>query len=325
MKDQYGRTIRYLRLSVTDRCNLHCRYCRPRGQAEENSAEEALLTDREILFLTRLFSERGIRRIKLTGGEPLLRPNLCALVGAIKRLPLIEQVTLTTNGIYLGLFLDELQKGGIDAINISLNTLDPRRYERITGYDGFQTVRDNVYRSLRRGIQTKINVVPQIAENSAELEAFAELAREDALSVRFIEMMPLGIADAAEGIDGATVLARLQRRYGKATPSPEPCGNGPASYYQFPGFRGRIGIISAVSHPFCASCNRIRLTAQGILKPCLQFEGGIDLRRLLRQGADEASMLTQIEEGIYRKPQRHCFSEGLLPDGETRLMSEIGG
>lgn len=325
MKDQYGRTIRYLRLSVTDQCNLCCRYCRPRGSAEGGAAAESLLTDEEILRLVWLFSERGIRRIKLTGGEPLLRPNLCALAGAIKKLPLIEQVTLTTNGIYLGRFLDELQKGGIDAINISLNTLDPRRYERITGYDGWQTVRDNVYWSLRRGIRTKINVVPQSGENSAEIESFAQLAKEEDLSVRFIEMMPLGIADVAEGVDGAMILARLEQRYGKAALISESYGNGPASYYQFPGFRGRIGIISAVSHPFCDSCNRIRLTAQGIVKPCLQFEGGIDLKKMLRQGADEQSILAQIEESIFRKPRSHCFSEGALPDRETHLMSEIGG
>ncbi|MBS6397016.1 MAG: GTP 3',8-cyclase MoaA [Clostridiales bacterium] len=324
MIDGKGREIDYIRISVTDRCNLRCCYCMPEDGIPACSHEEILRYD-EILRLTEAFAGLGFRKVKLTGGEPLVRRNLAGLVGELKAIPGIEQVTLTTNGVLLQEQMKELAEAGIDSINLSLDSLDPGTYQQITRRDCLDQVLEGMREALRYpGIPLKINCVP-MGQSEEELCELAELARTCLVHVRFIEMMPIGLGKGFQGRSEQEILEILEDRFGPAGPVSEILGNGPGHYYEFAGFHGRIGFISAVSHKFCHTCNRVRLTSQGYLKTCLQYDRGKDMREPLRAGASLEELQELIREALLEKPEGHAFFQNSGENKEQRIMSQIGG
>ena len=325
MFDRYQRGIHYLRLSVTDLCNLRCRYCMPDGV--EKLEREAVLTYEEFLRLAVLFARCGIDTVRVTGGEPLVRKNVAQLVAGLKATPGIRRVTMTTNAVLLAEQLPALLDAGLDSVNISLDTLRPEVFRQITARDDFAAVQAGLQAALESGLPVKLNCVPQAGVNEGELETLAALAKDNAVQVRFIEMMPIGYGAAMPCISGPELRARFARRWPELAPlSPaqeHALGDGPAVYYTVPGWQGSIGFIAAVHGKFCASCNRVRLTSQGFLRPCLASETGCDLRALLRSGADDAQLLAAIRETIWAKPREHHFEDSSMP--ATRGMYRIGG
>ena len=325
MFDRYQREIHYLRLSVTDLCNLRCRYCMPDGV--EKLEREAVLTYEEFLRLAALFAQCGIDTVRVTGGEPLVRKGVEQLVKGLKAIPGIRKVTMTTNAVLLEQQLPALLEAGLDSVNISLDTLDPALFAKITARDEFAAVQAGIHAALESSIPVKLNCVPQVGVNEGELEALAALAQDKPLQVRFIEMMPIGYGAAMPCISGPELLARFRRRWPELAPLPGAAcaalGDGPAVYYTVPGWKGDIGFIAAVHGKFCASCNRVRLTSQGFLRPCLASETGCDLRTLLRGGAADEELLQAIRETIWSKPREHHFGDNSMP--ATRGMYRIGG
>ena len=322
MFDSAQRNIHYLRLSVTDLCNLRCRYCMPDGV--EKLEREAVLTYEEFLRLAALFAQCGIDTVRVTGGEPLVRKNVAQLVAGLKAIPGIRKGTMTTNGILLAQQLPALLTAGLDSVNISLDTLRPEVFRQITARDEFAAVQAGLQAALESGIPVKLNCVPQAGVNEGELEDLAALAENRPLQVRFIEMMPIGYGAAMPCISGPELRARFANRWPELHPvEGTTFGNGPAVYYTVPGWKGSIGFIAAVHGKFCASCNRVRLTSQGFLRPCLASETGCDLRALLRGGADDARLRTAIRETIWSKPREHHFEDRCMP--ATRSMYRIGG
>lgn len=325
MVDACNRKIDYIRISITDRCNLRCVYCMP----EEGIAcmrHEDILSYEEIVRLCRSFYTLGIRKVKLTGGEPLVRLEVSKLVEMLKKDCKMESVTLTTNGILLTKQLKGLYEAGLDAVNISLDTLDRKKFCEISRRDELLRVMDGISYALTfPKLNVKINCVPT-RSNALDILSIAGLAKDKKLNVRFIEMMPIGLGKQSEGIREDELIQKLEKEYGRLTPYEGHLGNGPAHYYSVDGFQGKIGFISAISHKFCSDCNRIRLTADGYLKTCLQYELGVNLKDKMRKGASEEELLKIIRETILAKPGSHHFLE---EDGEERLerhhMSQIGG
>ena len=322
MFDSCSRNIRYLRLSVTDLCNLRCRYCMPDGV--EKLEREAVLTYEEFLRLAALFAQCGIDTVRVTGGEPLVRKGVEQLVAGLKATPGIRKVTMTTNGVLLAQQLPALLNAGLDSVNISLDTLRPEVFRRITARDEFAAVQAGLRAALESPLPVKLNCVPQAGVNEGELETIAALARDNDLQVRFIEMMPIGYGAAMPCISGPELQARFARRWPGLHPVEGIAfGDGPAVYYTAPGWKGSIGFITAVHGKFCVSCNRVRLTSLGFLRPCLASEAGCDLRALLRGGADDAQLLAAIRETIWAKPREHHFESRSVP--ATCGMYRIGG
>ena len=325
MFDRWGRNIRYLRLSVTDRCNLHCRYCMPEGM--EKQPHDAVLSYEEFLRLAGLLAQCGVDTVRVTGGEPLVRKGVEQLVAGLKETPGIRHVALTTNGVLLAEQLPALLASGLDSVNISLDTLSPEVFRQITARDALPAVQQGIRAALDSRIPVKLNCVPQIGVNEGELERLAALAETLPLEVRFIEMMPVGSGASMPCLAGSDLLARLQRRWPELTllpQTPEPAfALGPAVYYKAPGWKGSVGFIAAVHGKFCAGCNRIRLTSQGFLRLCLASEAGCDLRTPLRSGASDAELLALLRNTIREKPLEHHFGETGIP--ATRGMYRIGG
>lgn len=322
---------------MTDRCNLRCRYCMPEGIRLTSSDE--ILTLEEIELICKAAVRMGITRFKITGGEPLVRLGCPELIGMIKRIPGVEQVTLTTNGVLLGKYLDRLLENGLDAVNISLDTLHPSVYRQLTGYDKFGEVWENLERAVQTGMSVKVNSVLQKGVNEEEWEPLAALTFKEKVDVRFIEMMPIGYGRQYEGISGEELLCRLMERYPGMERDESVHGNGPAVYYRIPGALGSVGFISAVHGQFCDACNRIRLTAKGELKPCLCYRESIMVKDIIRGDVDGAGLASEdadvgtaaikrleeaIGEAVKKKPQMHCFGTcGKIT--ENRQMVQIGG
>lgn len=324
MIDGIGRNIDYLRISIIDRCNLRCVYCMPEEGVDAVSHEE-ILSYEEILRLVRAFAKLGIHKIKLTGGEPLVRKNVAYLVNELKKIEGITQVTLTTNGILLAETIDSLAEAGLDGINLSLDTLNPEVFQKITRRNSFDRVMEGLRAAFKYPqIPLKVNCVPMGIEGQDVLE-MAELARKYPVHVRFIEMMPIGLGKQFEFCSEEYILQGLKERYGDYVPYEKCLGNGPGHYYTFEGFQGKIGFVSAISHKFCESCNRVRLTSQGYLKTCLQYDVGVDLKQLLREGAAEEELCCAIEAAILRKPLGHQFGSQVESHGEEHMMAQIGG
>lgn len=324
MIDGYGRTIDYIRISVTDRCNQRCVYCMPE-EGVAPVAHDDILTYDEILRLAEVFAGLGVRKVKLTGGEPLVRRNIEILTAGLREIPGIREVTLTTNGMALAGKMKALAAAGIGGINLSLDTLDPDVFEKITRRRALDEVMRGFHAALAYPqIPLKVNCVPMglPGQNVAEV---ARLAKEYPVHVRFIEMMPIGLGGNFDFQSEDSLLHLLADRYGEYQPYEERLGNGPGHYYSFLGFRGKIGFISALSHKFCDSCNRVRLTSQGYLKTCLQYDMGTDLRKLLRNGADNEVLRQAAAEAILKKPKGHQFTEVFKEHRETHTMSQIGG
>lgn len=324
MIDRYGRVINYVRISVTDRCNLRCCYCMPEEGVSMVSHEDVLRYG-EIIKLVKIFAALGIQKIKLTGGEPLVRQDLWYLAKELKKIPGIQQVTVTTNGVLLKEQIGKLAEAGIDGINISLDSLREEEYYQITRRRELKKAWEGFQEALKYPkVTVKINCVPMGQQTESLLEIGA-LAKKYPVHVRFIEMMPIGLGKEWSGIREEKIKEILENRFGKSSSFNGALGNGPGHYISFEGFQGKIGFISAVSHKFCSSCNRIRLTSQGFLKSCLQYDIGADLRTPLREGASEEEMQQLIIETIEKKPEGHIFGLESGSNREKRIMSQIGG
>lgn len=319
MRDAFGRQIDYLRLSLTSSCNLRCRYCTPAGSPEH---PQTLLTPEELIRICRAAASLGICHFKFTGGEPLMRQEAADIMEAVRKLPGTESVTLTTNGLLLMPLLPRLAAVPLDGLNISLDAVSEPLYTRIAGRAGARRALAAVDAAVAAGIPTKINTV-LLEENAPEWLRILDLARQLPVSVRFIERMPVGSVRAEEAMVPASVLLRLAREaYPDLHPAKMRLGNGPATYYESADLRGHLGIIAANSARFCASCNRIRLTASGQLRPCLGHAESTDLRQLLRGGAGDEELRERIAAAVRAKPAAHDFASGRNP---ARHMNEIGG
>ena len=322
MLDSFGRDIRYLRLSITDRCNLRCRYCMPEDGVAP-TAHDDLLRYEELLRISAAAVSLGIDRFKVTGGEPLVRRGCTDFIRHLKALPGVHQVTLTTNGLLLPPLLDDLCAAKLDGVNISLDTLDNAQYQQLTRRSH---TADEVLHTIHlcaARLPTKVNAV-LLPETADQLIPLAELAQTLPVDVRFIERMPLGTVQTGQAPTAAAALDRLRVRWPQLKPISEPRGNGPARYFRAPELMGCLGLIDAVSHGFCDRCNRLRLTSTGLLNPCLCYEQGVELRPLLRGGVDDTTLRDAIRAAILQKPAAHCFSqqENIT---EHKSMNQIGG
>lgn len=297
--DSCGRTISYLRISVTDRCNLRCSYCMPPGTADF-LPEEQLLRAEELLRVCALATRLGITDFRLTGGEPLLRPDLACIARGIASLDGVRRLAITTNGVYLAEQAKQLRESGVQAVNISLDSLCPQRYRAITGFDRLAAVRQGIDAALGAGLAVKLNCVclPDVAEDAIRL---VRLAKQLPVCVRFIELMPIGQGQGAARANFTALKQRIYAQFGTFSRC-ESSGSGPAAEETRSDFAGSVGWIAACSAPFCASCNRVRLTSAGILRPCLGHDGGADLKQLLRGGADDETLLARMKQTIYDKP-----------------------
>ncbi|MDO4308042.1 MAG: GTP 3',8-cyclase MoaA [Eubacteriales bacterium] len=326
MIDRCGRKIDYLRISVTDRCNLRCIYCMPE-EGVKMVDRSCILQEQEILRVCRIMAELGIGKIKLTGGEPLVRPGMAPLVRQLKRIPGIEKVTLTTNGILLKSQMKGLADAGLDGLNISLDTLNENCYKKIARRDYLRETMEGIQEAMKYPeVSLKINCVP-LGIPEQDLCRVAVLARDYPIHVRFIEMMPIGYGKDFRGMSEEEVIELLEDRFGTLVPyQGERLGSGPCRYYTIGGFCGKIGFISAISHKFCRECNRIRLTSQGYLKTCLQYTAGRDLREVIRTGGTDEELKCIILEALAEKPEGHAFLEKAPEDATEKLcMSQIGG
>ena len=326
MIDRCGRNIDYLRVSVTDRCNLRCIYCMPESGVRLVD-RSLILQEPEIIRICRVMAELGITRIKLTGGEPLVRAGMDRLVYEIKKLPGIQKVTLTTNGILLKDQMEGLASAGLDGLNISLDTMNAEIFQQITRRDMMEKTLEGIREAIKYpSVSVKINCVP-LGNEEQDICQIAMLAREYPVHVRFIEMMPIGYGKIFPGMSEQQVMEKLTEKFGNLKIYQGPAlGNGPCRYYNIDGFQGKIGFISAVSHKFCSSCNRIRLTSQGYLKTCLQYTAGRDLREILRNGGSDQELEEMIKQALAEKPDGHKFLEKAREDDTENLcMSQIGG
>jgi cyclic pyranopterin phosphate synthase len=292
---------------------------------------DSILSFEEILRLCRIMADMGVRKIKVTGGEPLVRKGAPAFIRGLKAIPGIEQVTITTNGILLDTCLDELAAIPLAGINVSLDTLKPGIFSRITrcyrsGYP--EAILKSIERARFLGIPVKINCVPLRGVNQDGLADIAALAEKTVDAVRFIELMPIGCAGDMEPIPGTELRSMLDQRFGKLQQIKQKLGNGPAVYYSIPGFAGKIGLINAVSEGFCESCNRLRLSPEGLLSPCLSSDIAADLRLPLRAGASDSDIAAAVAALIAQKPAGHNFSDiyGNKRESHTnKAMFRIGG
>ncbi|MBQ8979399.1 MAG: GTP 3',8-cyclase MoaA, partial [Oscillospiraceae bacterium] len=317
MKDIYGRELDYLRISVTDRCDLRCMYCMP-GESVEYIPPRSILTYEEIARTVRIMAGLGVKKVRLTGGEPFVRRDILTLVQMIRQTDGIQTVGITTNGITLGDAADKLKEIGADSVNISLDSADPLTYRQITGHDCLDKVLNGIDKALSLDMHIKLNCVPVRGINEKDICGLAEFARQFPIDVRYIELMPIGCGRQLQGVPSDEVLGVLEKRYGKAVPQAGSEISSPAVYHRFSGFRGRIGFISPMSHKFCMGCNRLRLTADGFLKLCLQYPAGADLRRHLRDGSSDEDIRELILETVKKKPLEHSFVHD--PSGDGRKM-----
>lgn len=311
--DAFGRAISYMRVSVTDQCNLRCRYCMPAG-SEESQGE--MMTEDEIIRVIEAAAELGIKKIRLTGGEPLLRKDIVPLCRRAAAVPGVEEVCLTTNGTLLSGMAAPLRDAGLRRINISLDTLDPEKYARITRGGSLDKALGGIEAARSAGLRVKINTVLIGGFNGDELPRLADITRENDMDIRFIELMPMPMTEGF-GQDAYLTFREALALLPGLRPLP---GDGVARLYQFEGARGRVGFISPMTCDFCAKCNKIRLTADGYLKPCLHSRQEIPIKGLDREKIKEA-----LRQAILAKPERHPYLSAERLSTAGRSMNRIGG
>lgn len=325
MRDQYGRDLTDLRVSITDRCNLRCVYCMPEDGIDFRPPAE-LLQDDELLLLIEIAAELGIEKIRLTGGEPTVRPGIVGLVHRIAAIPGITDVAMTTNALLLESLAAPLREAGLTRVNISLDTIDPEKFRRITRGGHVDRVFAGIERAEAVGLAPlKINTVVVRGFNEDDVVSLAALTYERPWEVRFIEVMPFGtVADVADAgiVTSEESIGRIEAALGHLTPI-DLRGEAPARTYGLAGARGRLGFISSVSEPFCAKCGRLRLTADGRLRLCLLRDDEADLLTPLRAGATRNEMKERFRAAAYRRPFGHALAEKLYP--QERVMIQIGG
>ena len=323
--DRFGRNIRYLRISLTDHCNLRCVYCMPEDMTFRPNAE--LMQDDEVLLLVRLFAQLGFHKFRLTGGEPTVRAHVVDLVREMKRIPGVDSLSMTTNGVLLSRLARPLAEAGLQRVNISLDTLDPHKFHRLTRWGTLEDVWQGVQAAEEAGLTPiKINAVVVKGYNEVDVIDLAQLTLEHPWQVRFIEMMPFaGATDFQlnQAVQAGEIHERISTAFGQLEVANDGKLDGEARLFRLPNALGDIGFISTVTEPFCASCTRARLTADGRLRLCLLREGEVDLLKPLRAGATLEELRQIILEGIWNKPWGHGLAEGIIP--LNRVMSEIGG
>lgn len=326
MKDMFQRNINYLRVSVTDKCNLRCIYCMPEEGVELRPHGDILSLE-EIYKIIQSAVLMGIRKVRFTGGEPLVRKGIISLIKMVNEIPEIDDIALTTNGILLPEMAAELKKAGLKRVNISLDTLSPEKFARITRVGRLSKVWLGLEAAREAGFDpVKINTVIIRGFNDDELKDFVELTKEAPLHIRFIELMPIGASKycAQESyVSTQELIDRISRDF-NILPEKEVPGSGPAKYYRIPGALGTIGFISPISNHFCGNCNRLRLTAEGQLRPCLQSPKEIDLKTPLRRGASPMELANIFRMAVNSKPEKHDMEQSGW-EGNTRFMTQIGG
>jgi len=324
--DHYERRLNYLRISITDRCNLRCLYCMPDGGLEKLEHKD-ILTYEELLRLARIAVALGVDKIRLTGGEPLVRKDFPHLLPELMAIPGLKDVSITTNGIYLKEHLENIRAAGVKRINISLDSLKRERYRQITGFDGFERVREAIQLARTLGFHPiKINMVVLKGINDDEVVDFARLSMRYPFHVRFIEYMPSGLLLHNEPLHyvSNTVIRERLEAMEPLIRLPRKAIDGPTVRYRFEGAQGEIGFISPLTHHFCQVCNRLRLTANGHLRPCLLSDQELDLRGPMRAGATDRDLENIFAEAADRKPRAHHLNS---EDSESLSgrMSAIGG
>ena len=322
LSDSFQRPINYLRISVTDRCNLRCIYCMP-PQGVRLSPRSEILHYEEIQAVAQAAAALDINKVRLTGGEPLVRSGLSHLVEILSQIEGIDDIALTTNGMLLKQHAAPLRQAGLRRVNVSLDTLKREKFHRITRHDRLGDVLDGIKAAKEAGLDpVKVNMVVIRGINDDEVLDFARLTIEQEWHVRFIEPMPFGIGEGISFVPTGEIQERLL-----SLGSLEPClpsqGNGPAKYFRFEGTQGTVGFISPLSEHFCFNCNRLRLTVDGKLRPCLLSDEEVDLKNPLRRGALPDELKGLIQQAVAQKPERHHLSEGVLPKG--RAMCQVGG
>ncbi len=329
MLDQFGRQINYLRISVTDRCNLRCTYCMP-AEGINFLPHTEILTFEEIVHLVEIMAEHGLEYVRLTGGEPTVRRGLPDLVALLNAIPGIKGIGITTNGLLLTELLDDLITNGLTSLNISVDTLKPDLFKQITRRDSFDQFRKSLNFALSRADQCTIKLNCVLNQNNrAEWAEIARLTEHHPISVRFIEMMPIGLGKIKPRYAENLLREELTEKLGDLIPLPSeqhPTSFGPGRYERIEGYKGNIGFISAISHAFCDQCNRLRLTATGFLKTCLQYSHGADLKAPLRSGASDEEIWELIAHALATKPRSHQFTNSQqIESQETKNMHQIGG
>ncbi len=324
-QDRFGRIINYLRISLTDKCNLRCVYCMPEDMVFRPNHE--LMQDDELHTLVNVFAELGFKKFRLTGGEPTIRHNIVEICRMIAHTPGVTSLSMTTNGVLLKELAQPLADAGLQRVNISIDTLDAARFKKITRWGSLDQVWDGIEAAERAGLTpVKLNAVVVRGFNDHDVTELAKLTLANPWQVRFIEMMPFGdVATFAQEqiITDAQIRERIAEEYRPLEPVNDGRLDGEARIYAFPGARGEVGFISTVTAPFCASCNRARLTADGVLRLCLLRDKEVDLLTPLRNGATEADLKQIILDGIWQKPWGHGLADDVIP--LTRVMSQIGG
>lgn len=318
MKDTLGRSINYLRISVTDRCNLRCMYCMPEEGICKKRHEDILSLE-ELYQIAKVFAELGVTKVRITGGEPLVRKGLPQLVENISKLEGIQEIAMTTNGVLLSKYAEELKAAGLNRVNISLDTMNAEKYSYITRGGKLEDVLAGIEAAKQVGLlPVKLNIVLIGGFNDDEIESFVQLTMDRNIDVRFIELMQIGQAAhwaKKHFISNSEILKRVKELQPIQMEDP----SSPAKYYRLPGSKGKVGLINPISHAFCGSCNRIRLTADGKLKPCLHSEAEIDIKEALRKGEGLHDI---IKKAIFNKPAHHNLN---TDKPIQRDMYRIGG
>lgn len=325
LKDSFNRRIDYLRISITDKCNLKCIYCMP-SEGLKFFQEKDVLTNDEILRFVRIARKHGLRKVRITGGEPLMRKDIISLISSIKKTG-VRDLSITTNGIRLSKIAGDLKKAGLDRVNISLDTMDPDKYRAITKGGNIELVWQSIKKAEKAGLTpVKINVVPIRGLNDDEISAFASLTFDNNYHIRFIEFMPAtcnGIwrkdkcVSSAEAMEKISALGKLERLKFK--------GRGPSRNYRIKGAVGVIGFISPLSDHFCGYCNRLRLTADGKIRPCLFSNIKVDIKTPMRNGASDEEIENLFCRAVKVKPQKHLLNEDITSAKHLKAMSTIGG
>ncbi len=311
MKDNYGREINYLRVSVTQRCNLNCVYCGKDSCAKKESE----LSPEEIYKAVKAFAACGIKKVRITGGEPLLREDICEIIAAVRRIPEICTLSLTTNGVLLKKYAHRLKEAGLDSVNISLDTLDREKYKTMTGADALESVIEGINSAQLEGLNpVKINAVLIKDINADDAEKLINIAKDNYIDIRFIELMPF--SDSGAQKDKVVTGRSLLQKFPYLIPLPE--SSGTARYYTADGFKGKVGFIDPISRKFCRECSRIRLLSSGMVKPCLGYDASYDIMPYLN---DEEKLIEQIKKIIISKPAGHSFEES----GPSYGLNKTGG
>lgn len=323
--DRFGRNIHYLRVSLTDKCNLRCVYCMPEDMTFRPTHE--LMQDDELLLLIRLFTDLGFDKFRLTGGEPTIRHGIVDIIREMKAVPGVDKMTMTTNGILLDKLAEPLAQAGLDRVNISIDTLHPDKFHRITRWGHLDDVMRGIHAAESAGLTPiKLNAVVVRGFNDDDVADLAALTIDHDWQVRFIEMMPFGdVAGFAQQqvVTDEEIRATIEANLGELELLDNGRLDGEARLYKFKGAHGMVGFISSVTQPFCASCTRARLTADGVLRLCLLKDKEVDLLTPLRNGAGLDDLKQLIRDGVWHKPWGHDLDNNVIP--LTRVMSQIGG